>query len=249
MTFRVATLNLERNEKRWSERRELIIDQLAILKPDIFALNEIWLPVQTGRWLKQVAERNLGLNYTLVEQPKTAEPPQVEAEGLLSRFPIVARAHHFYPAGDTVALVVRLEIEGRLADIYVTHLYPSLREDSLRVDQVKQLLEWIGSRTDVNYKIVCGDFNATLKMESAKLMAKNFRPTQTEPTAFTPLQERNGDPSHKEWDRMDRCIDFIWVSESLRVKASGLCFNRPASDDPTLWPSDHVGVWADLEFA
>jgi hypothetical protein len=26
-----------------------------------------------------------------------------------------------------------------------------------------------------------------------------------------------------------------------------LCFNQPASDNPNLWPSDHVGVWADLE--
>jgi len=247
MTFRVATLNLERNEKRWSERRELIIDQLAILKPDIFALNEIWLPVQTGRWLKQVAERNLGLNYTLVEQPKTAEPPQVEAEGLLSRFPIVARAHHFYPAGDTVALVVRLEIEGRLADIYVTHLYPSRREDSLRVAQVKQLLEWVEGRNDVREKIVCGDFNATLEMHSAKLMTKTFRPTQTSPTAFSPLTELNGNSTHEDWDRLDRCIDYIWISDSLRVRASGLCFNQAAKDDPTLWPSDHVGVWADLE--
>jgi len=248
MSFRIATLNLERNEKRWIERRKLIVEQLATLEPDIFALNEVWLPSETGRWLEQTAAES-GLSYSLVEQTKASDPPKVEAEGLLTGFPVVARAHHFYLAGDTVTLVARLGIEGRLADVYVTHLYPSLREDSLRVDQVKQLLEWIGSRTDVHYKIVCGDFNATLKMESAKLMTKNFRPTQTEPTAFTPLQERNGDPSHKEWDRFDRCIDFIWVSESLRVKESALCFNQPASDDPTLWPSDHVGVWADLEFA
>ena len=41
MSFRVATLNLERNEKRWEERRELILQQLAALRPDIFSLNEI----------------------------------------------------------------------------------------------------------------------------------------------------------------------------------------------------------------
>jgi hypothetical protein len=35
----------------------------------------------------------------------------------------------------------------------------------------------------------------------------------------------------------------------VKVKSSGLCFNKPAEDDPDLWPSDHVGVWADLELA
>ena len=81
-----------------------------------------------------------------------------------------------------------------------------------------------------------------------KLMAKKFRPTQTEPTAFTPLSEVDGEPTHPDWKRFDRCIDFIWISESLRVRASGLCFNQPAKHDSSLWPSDHVGVWADLEF-
>ena len=29
---------------------------------------------------------------------------------------------------------------------------------------------------------------------------------------------------------------------------SGVCFNTPSADDPTLWPSDHAGVWADIAF-
>ena len=49
--------------------------------------------------------------------------------------------------------------------------------------------------------------------------------------------------------RFDRCIDFIWVSEPLQVVNSMVCFNQPSSEDPTLWPSDHAGVWADLKFS
>lgn len=80
-----------------------------------------------------------------------------------------------------------------------------------------------------------------------KLLASEFRPTQTLPTAFTPLAEKNGAPSHADWPRKDRCIDFIWVTNSIRIVGSGRCFDRPAEADATLWPSDHVGVWADLE--
>jgi hypothetical protein len=32
------------------------------------------------------------------------------------------------------------------------------------------------------------------------------------------------------------------------VLASEVCFNRPSPKDPTLYPSDHAGVWADLVF-
>jgi hypothetical protein len=32
------------------------------------------------------------------------------------------------------------------------------------------------------------------------------------------------------------------------VKDSGVCFNKPSPEDYSLWPSDHMGVWADLEF-
>jgi endonuclease/exonuclease/phosphatase family metal-dependent hydrolase len=249
MSFRIATLNLARNEKRWEQRRDLIVQQLAEIKPDVFSLNEIWLPLKTGRWLHERARTELGVNYTLAEQPRAASADHPEAEGLLTRFPLIASSHRFFSLRDTVTLVARLEIEGRFLDVYVTHLYPSRREESERVGQVHELLTWVKERKDVEYRIVCGDCNATPEMESMTLMAEEFRPTQSKPTAFTPLRDLDGEPTHPDWQRFDRCIDFIWISESLNIRASGLCFNRPAENDPTLWPSDHVGVWADLDFA
>jgi endonuclease/exonuclease/phosphatase family metal-dependent hydrolase len=247
MGFRVATLNLERNEKRWEERRELIVRQLADLKPDILCLNELWLPTQTGKWLQQRAQTELGRNYGLLEQPRAAKASHPEAEGVLTRFPVVEQSHRFFSAGDTVTLVARLEIEGRTLDLYVTHLYPAKREDFARVGQVKELGAWINERDDVNHRIVCGDCNAALEADSMKLMAEKFRPTQSEPTAFTPLREVGGEPTHPEWPRFDRCIDFIWISDSIGSLASGRCFDKPLPNDETLWPSDHVGVWADLD--
>ncbi len=165
----------------------------------------------------------------------------------MTRFPVRETANLDYRARDAVALVARVEIDDRLVDLYVTHLYRSEGEDSLRLYQVEQLLDWVSSRNDVDARVVCGDFNATLDMASAALMATHFKPTQTEPTAFTPLQEKNGTPSHPNWERFDRCIDYIWVAGPLRVKDSGVCFNKPSPEDYSLWPSDHMGVWADLE--
>ena len=248
MTFRIATLNLEQDHKRWPERRQLVLEQLDHIRPDIWALNEVCLPQQTGRWLQQMARDRFGLPYRLVQQSKTNHLAMVEGEALLTRYPILETANLDYQAHGMVAQVVRLDVEDRLLDVYVTHLYRSRGEDALRLYQVQQLLDWIESRQDGVASVVCGDFNATLDMTSAQLMAQTFRPSQLAPTAFTPLQGEDGAVSHPYWPRFDRCIDYIWVSQGLEVIASEVGFNLPSPSDPTLWPSDHAGVWADLVF-
>jgi endonuclease/exonuclease/phosphatase family metal-dependent hydrolase len=248
MPFRVATLNLEQDHKRWQARRELVLDQLAALQPDVMAFNEVCIPLQTGRWLQHRARERSGVPWALVQQSKTNSSSLVEGEALLTRYPVVETGNWDYRTLDMVAQAARLEIEGRLVDIYMTHLYRSRGDDALRLYQVQQLLAWIASRDDVEARIVCGDFNASLELPSAQLMARVFRPSQTAPTAFTPLQDTDGTVSHPYWPRFDRCIDYIWVAGALTVHASGVCFNTPSATDPTLWPSDHAGVWADLSF-
>ncbi len=248
MGFRTAFLNLEQNHKRWPLRRDLIVEQLAEIAPDLFAMNEICIPDETGRWLQRMANERLNMGFALVQQSKTNSASRIEGEGLLSRFRIIETANLDYRTKDFVALVARVEVDQLPVDVYVTHLYRSRGKDALRLHQVEQLLEWIESRSDAHARIVCGDFNAPLELESAKLMATKFRPTQTDPTAFTPLTDEDGSVSHPYWQRFDRCIDYIWVDQALTVQASGVTFDRPAANDPSLWPSDHAGVWADLDF-
>jgi endonuclease/exonuclease/phosphatase family metal-dependent hydrolase len=249
MPWRVATLNLEQNHKRWEARRQLVLDQLTSLQPDIMALNEICLPLQTGRWLQRALRERLRGPLALLQQSKVNGSSSIDGEALLTRYPVVESANWDYRTLDMVAQVVRLDIEGQLLDVYVTHLYSSRGDDALRLYQVQQLLAWIRTRDDVEARVVCGDFNATLDMPSAQLMASVLRPTQTAPTAFTPLEDAEGNVSHPYWARFDRCIDYIWVAGPLAVHASGVCFNTPSPTDPTLWPSDHAGVWADLSFS
>ena len=247
MILRIATLNLEQNHKCWQARRELIIQQLDELRPAILALNEIHLPEQTGRWLQRSAADRLNMRYALLQQSKVGEDSHTQAEGLLTRYPVIETANLDYRSHNCVALVVRFEIDGRILDVYVTHLIAARVTDAARQYQAQQLLEWLQTRRDADFSVVCGDFNAAPDQQSIRLMSAALRPTQTQPTAFTPLQEPGGSPTHPEWERFDRCIDYLWVTESIAVRASGLCFNKPAPDNPTLWPSDHVGVWADLE--
>ncbi len=245
-TFRVVTLNQEQDHKRWAARRPLLVEELVRLAPDILALNEVCIPRDTARDLRDAIP---GVPLpNLVQQTRGNGLSELEGEALITRFQIKETANLDYRAYDYVALFARLSVAQTTVDVYVTHLYKSLGDDSLRLYQVQQLLAWIDRRKDARHVIVCGDFNATLDKPSAALMARRFQPTQSAPTAFTPLADDKGGVSHPYWPRMDRCIDFIWVSKGLRVAASGVCFDRPSPRDQSLWPSDHAGVWADLEF-
>jgi endonuclease/exonuclease/phosphatase family metal-dependent hydrolase len=154
--LRVTTINLEQNHKRWDARRELVIDQLAALQPDVMAFNEICIPLQTGRWLQRMASERLGHPLALVQQSKVNGSSLVEGEALLTRYPVVETANWDYRTLDMVAQVVHLDIEGRLLDVYVTHLYRSRGDDALRLCQVQQLLAWIESRDDAEGRVVCG---------------------------------------------------------------------------------------------
>lgn len=247
MRFRVATLNHEQDHKRWESRRGLIVEQLAALRPDALALNEVCLPKRTAHWLRDAVREQTGIDYHLVQQTRVNGLAALEGEALLTRLPILETGNLDYRTRDFVALVARLQIGSAPVDVYVTHLYASRGDDALRLHQVQQLLAWIDSRDAVAARLVCGDFNATLDMPSAALMATRYRATQTAPTAFTPLAGADGLVTHPDRARMDRCIDFIWISEALRVHGSRVCFNQPSPTDATLWPSDHAGVYADLE--
>jgi hypothetical protein len=140
MPWRMATLNLEQNHKRWDARRGLVIDQLVALQPDVVALNEICLPLQAGRWLQRAARERLGVTFALVQQFKVNGSSLIDGEALLTRYPVVETANWDHRTLDAVAQVVRLDIEGRLLDVYVTRLSRSRGDDALRLYQVQQLL-------------------------------------------------------------------------------------------------------------
>ena len=246
MTFRIATFNLHQGFKRWEERRELIVEQLGELSPDILSLNEISVPLQTGRWLQQTARERHGFRYSLLQQTKTSGWSLDEAQGLLTRFPVIETGNLDYLSRGRIAQVTRLDIKGQYVDVYVTHLHHIPSEDGLRQYQVQSLFQWVPSRDDVSACIVCGDFNATPDSPSIQLVPSSFHTVQTAPTFPTAL-EAPGEPlSRISAPRISLCYDYIWLTAKLEVHDSGQCFNRPHPDDPTLWPSDHIGIWADL---
>jgi hypothetical protein len=125
MQFRMTTLNLEQDHKRWDARRELINAEMGRLKPDMMAFNEVCIPRQSARGLRDVARVLTGVDYNLVQQTRVNGLSKVEGEALLTRFGIVETGNFDYQTKDIVALVARVLVDGTALDVYVTRLFTS----------------------------------------------------------------------------------------------------------------------------
>jgi endonuclease/exonuclease/phosphatase family metal-dependent hydrolase len=241
----VATLNLRAVFDRWGERLPLLLADMAALQPDLLGLQEVVYPVQQDRLLAAAGPGRYEVvrgwagrpefgNSLLIRQPLAVE--RVDRLDLgLDR--AAHRALVACPGGAHVACCV-------------THLHHPPDASGARLEQVERLLAWLGDARSGAATIVVGDFNASPDEPAyARMVAAGFR------SAF---REANGAEPPVTWpsglaapaidtDGAPACLDYVWLRGEVRVRSATLVFDRPAVDDPGLYPSDHVGIGASVE--
>jgi endonuclease/exonuclease/phosphatase family metal-dependent hydrolase len=243
----VATLNLRNIADRWPERLPLLLADMAALQPDLLGLQECVFAVEQDRLLGAAgvgryasyrgwAGRPEYGNAVLVKSPPAAAAPAPAAiERLeLGRNRSALRASVAVPGAEEIAFVV-------------THLHHVPADDHAREEQALALIAWLDDRQAPGGTIVVGDFNAepvepTYRImreagfRSAYLEANGDEPAVTWPSGIqAPGMDTDGEPG---------CLDYIWLRGRLRATACRLAFDRPAVGDPTLYPSDHLGLVA-----
>jgi endonuclease/exonuclease/phosphatase family metal-dependent hydrolase len=129
----------------------------------------------------------------------------------------------------------------------VTHLHHPPAALAERRAQVDQLVPWLNASPAHDAMIVVGDFNADPLepayagmveggFRSAFLAANGAEPAVTWPSGLqAPAMDTDGIPEP---------LDYLWLRGAVAVDDARLVFNRPAADDPTLYPSDHLGIAA-----
>jgi endonuclease/exonuclease/phosphatase family metal-dependent hydrolase len=241
----VATLNLRNLADRWDERLPLLLADMAALQPDLLGLQECVYPLQQDRLLGAAGASHYRAvrgwagrpeygNSILVREPlATTEPERVD----LGRDRSAHRVVTTLPGGAAVAFAV-------------THLHHLVPDAAVRDEQAAALLDWLDGSGEATPTIVVGDFNADpaepayarmtgAGFRSAYAEANGAEPAVTWPSGIQgPAIDEDGDPG---------CLDYIWVRGAIRVVSARLAFDRPAVDDPGLYPSDHVGVAARVE--
>jgi len=241
----VATLNLRNIADRWPERIPLLLADMAALQPDLIGVQECVFAVQQDRILGAAGAGTYATRRGWAGRPEYGN-------AILGRSPLELGDGERLDLGrNRCAFRVPVALPSGLSlHFVVTHLHHLVPDEAIREEQAIQLTEWL--RPDAHPLVVVGDFNAEPVEATYRVMEEaGFR------SAYA---EANGEEPHVTWpsgiqapgmdtDGEPGCLDYIWVRGPITVETASLAFDRPAVDDPTLYPSDHLGLRARIRLA
>lgn len=245
--IKVATLNLFNRMGDWESRVPLVIDQLDELRPDVIGLQEVDLGIDQGM------EISRAINLRLGESPhyriKHATTPGVRAAvfaiGTLASIECLEHEILDLMTFERIAQRMVYRVDSVRFALVNTHLHHPPEATAERAEQAEYLLRWLDIHEPLP-TIVSGDFNSypgepvidvmKTRFRSAHEVANGREPELTWPT---PVNTYDNSPPGT--------LDYIYVSPEFEVVESGLAFDRPSPDDPKLFPSDHLGLYAVLD--
>jgi len=255
----IATLNLLSDLTYWNERAPLILQGFRELDPDVICLQEVAMPLNNAQWLAS----RLG-GYDVFLCPRTGPRGLTEASALLCRLPVQEHETLAFGQQGRVAQRIVISRDGKPWTIANAHLYFSLMDDEIRVRHAHQLLQWLAHHHPV---VLCGDMNALPhyramaalreRFVSAHAAAHGHEPRHTFPTALrrgpglrhlarnTGLRLLGLAAMHRN-DVWRGTLDYIFIDPHISVLECITIMDKPAPNDPHLYPSDHTGLAARL---
>lgn len=258
--FRVATLNLLFDLTFWEERSHLVLAGFRQWRPHVIALQEVSPQVDNAHWLAA----QLG-DYEVHVCP-ALDHPSSDTLALLVRLP--AREHETLTLGAEGRQAQRITVEhgGTIWTVANTHLYWNPVRESVRVEQARALLRWLDGPGPV---VLCGDFNARPHARSQQVLSHRFLSAHRtlhgrDPDYTYPTPLRRGPGARHAartaffraggWVRLQhdapwhQTVDHIFVDRAVDVRDCRVIFDLPASHDPSLFASDHLGLLAELVY-
>ena len=246
------------------ERLQMAIRELKALEPDIVALQE----ASDSRTHGNVPERVAGaLGFHFVFEPATQHVFRLsaldwlivrmmgfkEGSAILSRFPISASVVHELPRcrrwlEPRIMLEAAIEATSGPLRVYSAH---TGRGDQCQVERVGAIVR---DRNGKGPSLLMGDFNTAetsavlTTLRTGKGFIDAFRianPEMKGPTVW----QRIGSSQ----PTVSRRVDFIMLlngrESTASVRSSRVVLDRPGQlpDGTILWPSDHYGVFAEIE--
>jgi endonuclease/exonuclease/phosphatase family metal-dependent hydrolase len=239
-----ATLNIRNIADRWPERLPLLLADMAALQPDVIGLQEVVFAIEQDRLLGASGAAAYDAFRAWAGRPEYGN-------AILVRHGFQAGSPERFDLGwNRAALWLPVTApDGTEFAFIATHLHHAVPDEAVRAEQVQALLGWLATHREPHARIVVGDFNAEpVEPAYAGMIAAGFRsahraatgaePDVTWPSGIqAPGMDTDGEPG---------CLDYIWVAGPITVESCRVTFDRPAASDPTLYPSDHFGLAAQL---
>lgn len=264
--MRVLTLNVWGRNGRWAERRRVLREELAALRPDLIAFQEVIVDGDYDQVVDLlggdyfVRHQRVGLigdgkPWCVDRQPLADWRPSRSWISMSERKRATTRAgsssRRFSPAPFGTLL---------FAAYGAWYPWTGERERELQAVRAACLIEQVVGRRDMHV-LVCGDFNAAPEAASVRFWRGlqslgvlsvcysdlwelvNGEPDGHTLAAQNPLRVEAGTPLQP-----GRRIDYLFLrcreqGPTLAASSCRLVFNTPRGD---IWASDHFGVVADL---
>ena len=267
----LVTINILNDLSLWNERSRLLVDQLAILDPDLIALQEVSMvrDSSNAHWLADELNQSVDVDkkkhYQVLLCPKTGRYAKKEAIAILSRLPVKKHESLDLLSQNRVAQLARLQINNQNVILVNGHYFwqPGISESRQR--QIELLLDFLDTQPVDQPVIVCGDFNGLpgtpaiermrLYFDSAYSFVNKEEPEYTCPTPL-PKPKRIYVRTLIRWllrlhpkpnPNWRGTLDYIFVDPRLQTQECKVVLDQPADDNPAIYPSDHYGLWASIK--
>ena len=235
----VVTLNLYHDKDDWPQRRKQIVEALEALQPDVIALQEVLqhetLPNQ-AQWLAQ----ELGYDAYFISVDPTDRTRRY-GNALLTRHPVLARGQQaLRPLQDSrTAGFVRIRLQGRPINVYVTHLHHTHEGGAMRAQQVDDLMAFVHSSSEGMPSVVTGDFNSAA--DSAELARLREAFVDSYGALHPDATAEASSTLNPAYFPIPARIDHVFHQRGrFQPLSADLLFSQP--DAQGRWASDHRGL-------
>lgn len=242
----LVTLNLYHDKAQWPKRLPMIVAELKRLQPDAIALQEVLQHETLPNQARTIAAA-LGYRYVFVSTDPVDQARRY-GNAILTRHPILAQHwKKLEPLDDSrTALHLRVAIDGRIVNLYDTHLHWTDEGGNIRRQQVAGLLEFVAATSGNAPSIVMGDFNAETTAPELQGLSARF----AEAYAALHSQERT-DPKTRSTLNLvyfaPRHIDQVFLQrDAFEPIQARIILNQVGPEG--VWPSDHYGVHVRLRW-
>ena len=258
---RVLSWNLWGREGPWEARLSAIAATLRAAQPDVLALQEVW--EKGDRNQAAILASGLGLHQVFLGRA-TAGGVSV-GNAVLSRWPIAHSESRMLPAPlelEELRNVLHARIDGPRGalEVYCTHLNWKFDQSHVRQEQVRAIVRFVAASAGDGFPpIVAGDFNAVPDTDEVRMLTGRTN-VPVPGLAFHDAWEAGGDGgpgytwvNENTWARRDlepdRRIDYVFAGLP-RWGGAGHVVSCRLVGQPIdgLYPSDHLGVLAELRY-
>lgn len=249
MKWRFATLNTWKNDGNYHARIPLIASQAQELHPDFLFLQEVFSTLDGD--IHTAIDVSIHLQQKQNTQTARIKLRSINQQSVISSSGLALITHHKPSNQGGITLPSNEKDGGRKAQfahlllantrlaVLNLHLSHLPNNDALKIEQLQTALAHPAIKNEPNILII-GDLNST-----PDSLTYRFLTEQRFVSSFKALNKEYVPTLLSTSQKPNKTLDYIMLrSSNLRFDQTGITFNQPNSEN--LFPSDHLGVWADI---